>query len=338
MRTPIVDESYQYQSVSKSILAPSFKTLLVQPLIRFIPYEIPANAITLCSFLLNLIALYIVEFSSLTLSWKFPIVSFLVLAYAIGDDLDGMQARRTLTSSSLGEFLDHTLDSFNFGLIAYCLLSLYEVKHSNVFVLAFTSIYLLHSSIIFEQYTTGRIYIDRIGHLEYILLAVFLFIIGSNNSVYQFLTTGREPWDLSVIEAFLAVISVFIAFGMISVLKRANQFSFRFVIHCLAVLVIAFVGNERLQFGQCAVLIGSFNVYYIGKLLNAHLFGGSECFPDLVTPIVLIAWFINIIILDSYVLTALVATWISSLIIYNLVCTIYPLRHLWFWRNIKSSQ
>ena len=60
--------------------------------------------------------------------------AFLIMMGVTLDDLDGRQARRTGTSSVLGEWLDHTCDSFSCFLILSQFLSIVGIHFNSLFL------------------------------------------------------------------------------------------------------------------------------------------------------------------------------------------------------------
>ncbi len=106
-------KQYVYRVRDYSILTPAFKQFILFPLAARFPRWIPANIITIIS---NLCIYATLGVSALL--EPFPLLRFITLAllvfiYLTGDHLDGLQAKRTGTSSPLGEFVDHYMDAYN---------------------------------------------------------------------------------------------------------------------------------------------------------------------------------------------------------------------------------
>src|SRR5688572_31878006 len=121
---------YQYRCKDYSLVTPLFKKWVITPLIKIVPWVIPANIITLISNGFVYLALYLSLNAELAGNYTPLCISACLLLYLIGDHLDGMQAKRTGTGSALGEFCDHYLDAFNNGIIVYTMLVFFDVQQS----------------------------------------------------------------------------------------------------------------------------------------------------------------------------------------------------------------
>src|SRR5262245_19201942 len=96
----------KYVVQDNSILTPILKRWVWAPMIPRIPDHVSANTLTIMGTVLSASAYamtVIFPASRLTCA----IAALLVFAYLTLDNLDGAHARRTGTSSPLGEFLDH---------------------------------------------------------------------------------------------------------------------------------------------------------------------------------------------------------------------------------------
>ena len=142
-------KEYKYQCKDYSIITPPFKKWVIEPVMKFFPWSMPANIITIVSNIFLYIATFTAFFLNFELRLNFIIIPVLIFLYAVGDHIDGAQAKRTGTSSALGEFCDHYLDAFNNGIILVILTVTFNV--SNVYIigsLLFTS-YLAHSTVFY---------------------------------------------------------------------------------------------------------------------------------------------------------------------------------------------
>ena len=106
---------YRYNAIDCSIFCS-----LLQPYYRFILYFIPMwmapNLVTLIGLFFVIAAFLTVTFYQLILhtplpSWSCVLCAALVWWYSTMDNIDGKQARRTGTSSPLGELFDHGCDA-----------------------------------------------------------------------------------------------------------------------------------------------------------------------------------------------------------------------------------
>eukprot|EP01061_Rhynchopus_euleeides_P035402 TRINITY_DN59654_c0_g1_i1.p1 TRINITY_DN59654_c0_g1~~TRINITY_DN59654_c0_g1_i1.p1 ORF type:complete len:422 (+),score=155.27 TRINITY_DN59654_c0_g1_i1:41-1267(+) len=91
--------------------------------VNFLPRTLAPNLVTLCGFACLLTSYFLVEASSPELrdvvpAWVWVMCGLCLFAYQTLDALDGKQARRTGTSSPLGELFDHGCDALGTHLIS----------------------------------------------------------------------------------------------------------------------------------------------------------------------------------------------------------------------------
>eukprot|EP00818_Percolomonas_sp_WS_P002319 CAMPEP_0117439464 /NCGR_PEP_ID=MMETSP0759-20121206/2578_1 /TAXON_ID=63605 /ORGANISM="Percolomonas cosmopolitus, Strain WS" /LENGTH=504 /DNA_ID=CAMNT_0005231179 /DNA_START=24 /DNA_END=1538 /DNA_ORIENTATION=- len=117
---------YKATSVDHSITRTYLlKPYLYEKLIHFIPEQMHPNLVTLLGFvfILVLVLLCVVYSDGMTSSevpsWVFYSCAACLFLYQTMDNLDGMQARRTGSSSALGELCDHGTDAIVTSLAAF---------------------------------------------------------------------------------------------------------------------------------------------------------------------------------------------------------------------------
>ncbi|SBS98949.1 ethanolaminephosphotransferase, putative [Plasmodium malariae] len=106
-------KSYVYKSSGHSILDNLFDAYW-NLCVKLIPKSVTANMLTLIAFLCSTIAfliMYLFDISNKKNDYIFLYISFFLFMYQTLDALDGKQARRTNTSSPLGQLFDHGCDS-----------------------------------------------------------------------------------------------------------------------------------------------------------------------------------------------------------------------------------
>lgn len=189
----------------RSILLPYVTRLIVQPLERRIPRTVSANTLTLsslgCAAGGFAIALLTTP-SRLTLF----VVALLFTAYTLLDNLDGPHARATGTSSPLGEFLDHWLDSLN-GLFVF-VGSVYALGVADQRTLGVVALMVASVALTFwEQRVTGQMYMGRIGTLEglaMLLALLFGVAVLGPDAIHALTWHGHDGVDLFLLLAVLA--------------------------------------------------------------------------------------------------------------------------------------
>jgi len=109
--------SYSYSGVDKSLLAHYVMRHYWNWLIdHVVPPYIAPNVLTLCGLLCVLggyllLAAYVPGMEGVAPNWVYFVIGVLFFAYSTFDNLDGKQARKTGTSSALGEVFDHGGDA-----------------------------------------------------------------------------------------------------------------------------------------------------------------------------------------------------------------------------------
>ncbi len=324
---------YKYQCKDDSVLLDPFKKYVVTPLMKFMPYRIPANTITIISNLFIYYALYL-SFIHDGAPANFLIISFLIFTYVVGDHFDGMQARRTGTGSPLGEFCDHYLDIFNNGIVLIIVCNLFGITNLYIVVSAFFLSYLSHSAIIYEQFATKWLIFDKIGSLEGLFFTLGLLVASFFKPVNEALTS-KIVSNLTLIEVILLTAFILGIGTLFTVSKRVGRFSIKFVIYVFLLALISIYSIKFLSFNYSVLLLTLYNGIYIGNLMKAHLIDSKERYADIVVPaLILIHWVIGGNAAEFYIYAVL------YMILYLVFITItisYPLRQFWFWINPKKE-
>lgn len=232
-------QAVQYVLHDRSVLLPHVTRWIVTPLERRIPRSVSANALTLTSLTCAATGFAIALLATPSHLTVF-LVALMFTAYTLLDNLDGPHARAMGTSSPLGEFLDHWLDSLN-GLFVF-VGTVYALGVTDARTLAIVALMVASVALTFwEQRVTGRMYMGRIGTLEGLAMvlallftvaalgpdavhklswrgfdAVDLFLVlavlaGGATIVGPMVRTGRQFWDAL---AILAIVGCFVAWGV----------------------------------------------------------------------------------------------------------------------------
>ena len=326
---------YKYQCRDESILLNPFKKVVVTPLMKFMPYKIPANTITIISNIFLYYALYLSFIHDGTPA-NFLIVSSLIFAYVVGDHFDGMQARRTGTGSPLGEFCDHYLDIFNNGIILIIIFNLFNVTNSYIVASAFFLSYLCHSAIIYEQLVTKWLIFENIGSLEGIFITLTILISSHFAPVREFFM-WKVFSNLSIIEIVLLTSLILGTSTLVRVSIRVGKFSVKFLTYVLMLGFISIYAIKFLSFNYLVILLTLYNSIYIGNLMKAHLIDSKERFADFIVP--------ALILMDLLFFKGSAAEFHFIAILYMImylsfitVTVAYPLREFWFWVNPSNKE
>ena len=121
--------SYRYSGgdsspVYKYVLSPFAKFCVYS----FVPTWLAPNVVTLLGLLASVVAVVCTlllnpELNSEGPRWLHLLTGICILSYQTLDNMDGVQARRTNSSSPLGMLFDHTCDTINAGLMSIAIAS-----------------------------------------------------------------------------------------------------------------------------------------------------------------------------------------------------------------------
>lgn len=121
-------DNYKYQGGDNGITYKYFHSPLAEMVAKCMPMWLAPNMITLIAAIclvaphMLIVLLYGQEFLGPVPSWFTAVVGLSHMTYITLDNVDGKQARRTGTSSPLGQMFDHGCDAltFNIAMITVC--------------------------------------------------------------------------------------------------------------------------------------------------------------------------------------------------------------------------
>ncbi|KAL5615216.1 hypothetical protein BROUX41_005272 [Berkeleyomyces rouxiae] len=176
-------KTYKYSSVDKSPVSKYILGPYWNAVVNFMPMWVAPNMVTLIGFFfilsnIGLLVIYMPDLVGPGPSWLYFSFAFGLFMYQTMDNIDGKQARRTGTSSGLGELFDHGIDSLN-----CCLASLLETaamglgtSPAGVATVLVPCLPMFFST--WETYHTHTLYLGVInGPTEGILIACFLMLL-----------------------------------------------------------------------------------------------------------------------------------------------------------------
>jgi phosphatidylglycerophosphate synthase len=160
-------EGYTYRCEDLGILKPWLYRFFVTPLSKITPASVAANDITILAALCSFAPIVVFQlFAGEAPGWVQATIPALGLfLYVVLDHLDGTHARRTGTSSPLGELLDHWFDGVNGGLVTFGVALAWNANGPVMATLVAlgTLAYALAMS---EQKATGVLRLDRMSGNE----------------------------------------------------------------------------------------------------------------------------------------------------------------------------
>ena len=322
---------YQYRVVDQSMMTPVLKKWAVIPLFRFVPFRIPANIITILSNLLMYVALFLALAEYPGRSLRFVLIALFVFGYAIGDHLDGMQAKRTGTSSALGELCDHYLDIFNNGILLFIVCLSFHITHPLLVAFFLVAGYLPHAVIFYEQFSTKWLHFEKIGSLESVLILSACIMVSAIEPVYRLALTSL-PGGFTLVEILFILSSsgAFITFAQI--IRRAKVTDTGFWTFCAFLMAVACMSVNFLSLLAIFYVITLYSGLYIGNLQRGHLADGKKRIPDVVIPLMVTVAFAfeyfrhPAFLCGIYLYLACHTLWIAG-------NAFRILRGFWVWKN-----
>ncbi|OAX83225.1 hypothetical protein ACJ72_02425 [Emergomyces africanus] len=175
-------KTYKYSSVDKSFISRYILKHYWNAFVELLPLWLAPNMVTLIGFMFivgNLILLEIVvpDLVGPAPSWVYYSFAMGVWMYSTMDNVDGKQARRTGTSSGLGELFDHGIDSLNCTLAS--LLHVAAMGQGSTKIGAFTTLLpclpMFFST--WETYHTHTLYLGYVnGPTEGLIIVTLMMI------------------------------------------------------------------------------------------------------------------------------------------------------------------
>ncbi|XP_034237634.1 choline/ethanolaminephosphotransferase 1 isoform X5 [Thrips palmi] len=270
---------HKYNSESKSLL-----DAFLQPywnwLVRQVPIWLAPNLITLSGLIINIVTTLILIYYSADAKsdaprWAFFLCGVGLFAYQSLDAIDGKQARRTGTSSPLGELFDHGCDSISTVFVAASACIAVQLGHYPTWMFfqcfcAMTLFYCAH----WQTYVSGTLRFGKLDVTEAQATIMLIHLISTIFGPSIWMTKGTSvlspiiPFGLVVVPAYIiyrkSVQAVYennpvlyiMAFGMVAA-KVTNR------------LVVAHMTKNEMEYFDSA-LIGPL-MLFLNQYFNFYI-------------------------------------------------------------------
>ncbi|EFW38893.1 CDP-alcohol phosphatidyltransferase family protein [Treponema phagedenis] len=285
---------YSYSAEDVSLLTPPLHKFFVDPLVKVLPYWLPANFITFISNSFILLAFLIAYRGHLNKSYEFWwLIPIFCLLYLIGDYSDGEQARKTHTGSPLGEYFDHFLDSFVTGLLMGVVMISFQVSHPFILTVGFFSLYFGQVTAFWERLTRKKMHFSKFSTSEGIVTIAFFSWITSFEHLRK-LTFVPAFFNLKVVEVGIFFLLLTPLLTAILTLIRVKIVSFRLIGHIvLSFFVTVFVSvSFPKDILYLTWVITLYNVLFIASLLAATANQAKEALPEILIPLSFVLFFV----------------------------------------------
>ena len=324
---------YKYSADDASLMTPFLYRFFISPMLKFVPYQIPANIITLISNSCVLISFIIAGMGYYRNNFDFyfliPILCFL---YLIGDCFDGVQARRTKTCSPLGEYFDHFLDSFVTGLLTGTLLFALRSTNPIILIFPFQALYLGQIGTFWERLKKGVMSFGLISTSEEVMAIAIPSFLVSIPYIQRLIVVNKLFFSLSIMDFLLLVSFFFAGLAGIKAIVATRKYSFKLLLH---VVLSSFVTICSVYFGLgilfITLLTTFYNAFFISPLLSGVSEKSNEKFPDFILPLLFIFYFF---IKDWHsVMCIMQLVYIACRVVVRFSIFLYVNRRFWVWKN-----
>ncbi len=303
-------------------------------MIRFVPWFIPANIITIISNLFVYLGLILSIHADISNKFTPVAIGACLIMYLIGDHLDGMQAKRTGTGSALGEFCDHYLDAFNNGIIVFTMFMVFGIQNGILVSIVIAISYLAHMAVFYEQLKTGWLTFERIGSLEGVLLSAILIALSSFSNFHQWMT-NRFIADYTPAEIFILLSAGGALLTFAQTWRRTPEVGIGYWIFTSLLLLLGIGLPLVLTPFHTFAVLSLYASLYIGRLMYAHLIDGAERHTDIIVPLVLGVSFLIRSDVSDYLAGVLFGYLIIQIFIL-IFKTFSTLKSYWVWQNVRT--
>ena len=262
----------------------------------------------------------------------------LIHFYLVLDHIDGMQAKKTGTSSPLGEYLDHFLDVFHGAISIIGIFALIRIESPTLFFGLLWLTYLAFAATMVEEKETGVIRFGYIGSMEAVLFFIAFFLSWSIPEL-------RRIWNSPLISTYPAYYVLIIggaagaAITILDCLRRIGRIPLQFTLFTVGGLILlSLLHRWPIPLVLGTVIITLYCADYTGRVIGNHLLGERHPSPDLIAPFGFLILLIDQsgpALLQSYAIPSA-----SVLIVYlgvrcgaGIIDVLGKLKIYWLWLN-----
>lgn len=345
--------AYDYSAENDSFVDHFIAKFILPPLLeKVVPWGLPANIITICSntcvFIAFVIALLSVK-NIFTLWFAIPV---LIIAYLIGDCLDGGQARKTHTGSPLGEYMDHFLDCFVNAELIIPIIVCYHLTNSWVIFCILFVAYITQAAAFWERYSLGHMHFSKFSSTETVLTFNVIITISYFSNIVDFLqkTVSSFAWgsfatgklafigNLKLSELILCGFIVCAVFSTVCNFIRTKGASSRFWLFTLLTLSIAIMSAVNNVDYYCLpyFVICLYSIDYISNLITRIVDKKKDPYSDIIIP----AFMLIMLVFNNtnaYVFIAETAYLLLRIIIRS-IFFIHGHKQYWYWKNPAKTE
>lgn len=326
---------YEYRCTDRSILIGPFRRLWAELFLRTVPGRVPANFVTLLAsaFMWGLFACAIAAWP-LTPEWRGLLFAALLHFYVVYDHVDGMQAKKTRTSSALGEYLDHSLDVYHGAIAVLAIFALVGFTDRLTVLVMLGCSHLAFAATMVEEKERGELYFGPIGSLEGVLLFIVFCVSWAIPGI-------RGWWLAPLVGDWPAYYLLILGGGIGSIvatvdcLRRIGRVPAPFLWFALGHgLLVVGLEQANVPLWSAIVILMLHGGDYVGRVIGSHLLRTPHPTPDLVGPALALGlWLVP----AAAPYHAVLVGWLAVRTVWGIARTLHPMRSCWLWANPLAS-
>ncbi len=180
------------------------------------------NLVTFSGFLLIVLSVALVAWHDLTFrgvvpGWVFVACGVNLFLYQTLDAVDGKQARRTQSSSPLGQLFDHGCDSFTIGLLVLMFLEASHIEFNWAFYILSNTQILFYVASLREKYTgvlLTHVWNFGVTELTFIIIAFFFITAWQGQAFWQLPLSTYAPAALDLVPLWSSLTPLIVLKGL----------------------------------------------------------------------------------------------------------------------------
>ncbi len=331
MTTPALPP-YAYRCVDQSKLIGPFRRHWAAWFLKAMPLGVPANYVTLLASAFMWVLLgCVIAGAPLAVEMRALLFAALLHFYLVYDHLDGMQAKRTGTSSALGEYLDHSLDVYHGAIAVLAIFALVGFDQPAMVLVMLGCSHLAFAATMVEEKERGELFFGPVGTLEGVLLFI-LFCLSWT------LAPVRTWWLAPLIgnwPAYYLLIGAGSLGSLLAVadcLRRIGRVPMAFAGFAAghALLIVGLIYAHVPLWSAVAVLM-LHGGDYVGRVIGSHLLHTAHPPADFLAPAMALALIFFNERMDGLFSALLIYLGLRT--VWGIARVLFPLRVAWRWTN-----
>lgn len=323
---------YAYRCVDQSKLIDPFRRHWAAWFMKVMPLRVPANYVTLLAsaFMWVLLGCAIAG-APLAVEMRALLFAALLHFYLVYDHLDGMQAKRTGTSSALGEYLDHSLDVYHGAIAVLAIFALVGFDQPALVLVMLGCSHLAFAATMVEEKERGELFFGPVGSLEGVLLFILFCLswtlapvrawwlaplVGNWPAYYLLIGAGSVGSLLAVVDCMRRIGGVPVAFAGFAAGHA---------------LLIAGLIHAHVPLWSAVAALMLHGGDYVGRVIGSHLLRTPHPHSDFVAPVAAVTLALSGEFKGG--LLSLLLVYLALRTAWGIARVLFPLRVAWLWTN-----